>query len=150
MQPSSKSPSVLVVDDDPDALLLAQRLVEKAGINNPLVTAAGGREAKAYLRSCCLAGGGRRGQKPAVMLLDVRMPVVDGFAVLKWVRNRKAFRGLKVVMLSSSHDDRDYRRAKDLHADAYLVKFPQPAVLAATIRACLAKPDANREPRAQS
>ena len=134
---SSRLPSVLLVDDDADSRALTLRLLAKGGIENPVVELPGGEEAKSYLRSCCLAAGAPRGIKPAVVLLDLNMPVVSGFSFLRWLRKKKAFRDLKVIVLSTSEEEEDRDTARQLKADAYLVKFPHAAVLGATVRACL-------------
>ena len=131
-------PLILVVDDDPEALLLIQRLLQKGGVNNPIATATNGAEAIKHLRHACLAGGGTRSLKPALVFLDIHMPVRDGFEVLRWIRRRRAYRHAKVVMLSSSDDAKDLARAGSLSVDAYLYKFPSPAVLAATVHQAFA------------
>lgn len=112
-----------------------RRALQKAGIKSPLVVAAGGAEAKAYLRRCGPAAGDNRRRAPAVVLLDVNMPEVSGFDVLQWIRHKPELRNLKVIMVSSSERDQDVRRATELGADGYLVKFPSPAELGAKLRA---------------
>jgi CheY-like chemotaxis protein len=139
MRFTPRMPSVFLVDDDADSRALTQRLLARAGILNPVVEAGSGEEAKQYLRRCCLAAGARRGAKPAVVLLDIKMPEVSGFDVLKWIRRRKAFRHTKIVMWSTSDDEDDYRRSHELRADGFLVKFPSPAVFGSMMRICLAE-----------
>lgn len=57
------------------------------------------------------------------------MPAIGGFEILKWTRAKPALNTLPVVMLSSSDDERDIRRASELGAQAYLTKYPSTAVL---------------------
>jgi DNA-binding response OmpR family regulator len=61
---------------------------------------------------------------------DRKMPDVDGFDLVKWIRNQKAFAAVPIVMLSSSSEDRDIKRAKELGVDRYLMKLPTSDTLA--------------------
>ncbi len=126
--------SPILVDDDPDELYLVEHLVRKTGTPHPVVAALGGSDAISRLRKSCLAGGGRRGDKPLVVFLDVNMPLVGGFDVLRWIRRERALRRVKVIMLSTSDDREDTVRARRLGADAYLIKFPSPAIMAGALR----------------
>ena len=135
---------LLLVDDDADALFLSERALRKGGVENPIVTAVGAEPAIAYLRSTCLAAGSPKGRKPAVIFLDIKMPDLDGFHVLRWIRRHRAFLKTKVIMLSHSDEERDIERARRLGADDCVMKYPKPAVMAALVRHALASPPVGR------
>jgi CheY-like chemotaxis protein len=139
-------PTLLVVDDEPDARFLIVHALRKAGIGHPIATAVDGAAAIDYLRGSCPAGGGARGRKPALVLLDVHMPRMNGFEVLRWIRRKRTFDRAKVILLTSSDDPRDLARARALGADAYLLKFPSPLVLGAVVRQALGEPAAGAAP----
>jgi CheY-like chemotaxis protein len=128
---------ILIVDDDPDERFLVHRLVSKCGLDRPIHTLTGGTEAIAFLRASTLAGGGSRGDRPAVLLLDVNMPFVSGFDVLTWIRQKPAWQKLRVIVLSNSDDPADAEQARALGADSYLIKYPTVAALEATLRTAL-------------
>lgn len=149
----ANEPPVLVVDDDSDWRTLTRHMLAKAGIANPVVAVASVDAAKTYLRACCPSAGGRRSAKPAVVLLDINMPASSGFDVLKWIKRKNAFRRTKVIMWSSSEDEKDRQRAVELKADAYLVKHSLGSIVAAAVRACIdkhARPRAALEPSTQA
>jgi CheY-like chemotaxis protein len=118
---------VVLVDDCPDARFLSSRALKRAGLENPIVTLNGGKEAIAYLRGTCLAAGGRRGERPEMMFLDVEMPDCDGFQVLRWLRRRKAFQKLRVILLT--HSEVKPEAVAKLKVDAVLEKYPSPTTL---------------------
>ena len=121
---------IVLVDDCPDARFLSSRALHRAGVSNPIVALEDGEAAIAYLRSTCLAAGGRRGTRPELMFLDIKMPRCDGFRVLRWVRRRKAFHKLRGIMLTHSDEPADIEQALKLGAEAVVTKYPTPAVLA--------------------
>jgi two-component system, response regulator len=125
---------LLIVDDDPDHLDLSRRLLEKANAKNPIVTLPGGTEAVAYLSEACAL---RAEGLPAIVFLDIKMPAMDGFAVLRWIRRNKELADVKVIMLSSSDDPNDAKRAADHGAVGFLIKHPHPAVVACVLRQLL-------------
>ena len=134
MPRAPKLPVLLVVDDSPDDLVLFKEVLGKAHVNNPVVTAESGAQAIAYLRKSCLAGGSPRGCKPAVIFLDLNMPLMDGFKVLRWIHQKKTFSKSKVIVLTSSNNPKDLQRATELGADGYLLKHPTPDTVAFIIR----------------
>jgi CheY-like chemotaxis protein len=135
MKRSSHLRPILVVDDDIDALSLTEALLKRAKVANPVITARSADEAKALLRKACPAAGGRRSEKPILVLLDVNMPGPSGFDVLQWIRRRKTFDRTGVVMWSTSVDPTDRKRATAPKADAFLDKFPSALLLGAIVRA---------------
>jgi CheY-like chemotaxis protein/HPt (histidine-containing phosphotransfer) domain-containing protein len=115
---------VLVVDDAPTTRELQRSILERAGY--AVTTAVDGEDA---LR--------RLAEAPVdLVLTDVEMPGVDGFALTEAIRASEAHQGLPVVILTSRTDDADRRRGLDAGADAYLMKrtFDEPTLLTAVAR----------------
>ena len=133
MLSATGTPCVLLVDDDDDALLLSQRLVEKAAPGALVLTARGAGAAMAQLLKASNPGDATT-VMPDVILLDVNMPDIDGFELLRWVRRNQSLAAVKVVMLSNSEADADIKRAAELGAHGYLIKYPNAACLAALLR----------------
>jgi len=130
-------PSIVLVDDDADQLFLTRKMLEKAGVKNPLVEIGGGPEAIAYLDGCGGHDGSAETALPALVFLDLRMPTADGFDVLRWVRSKPALSSVKVIILTSSDDQDDVKRCTALGAQGFLMKHPNSAVLAAVLRQTL-------------
>ena len=112
---------LVVEDNDNDALLL-RRAFTKARVLNPVHVVKNGEEAIAYL-----GGTGRYSNRaefplPALVLLDLKMPGLDGFDVLRWIRQEPELRALRVVVLTSSDEIRDINLAYQLGANSFLVK----------------------------
>ena len=113
---------ILVVEDDPNDILLIQRAFEKARILNPLRTVSNGDEAVAYL-----SGDGPYADRlafpyPVLVLLDLKLPRRSGLEVLAWIRSEPRLKRLPIVVLTSSKESIDINRAYDLGANSYLVK----------------------------
>ena len=119
----SESRTVLLVEDDPDDVLLVQRAFRKLGGQAvPLSLVGDGEQAVAYL-----AGQGAYADRashplPALLLLDLKLPRRSGFEVLEWLRAQPGLRRLPVVVLTGSREMTDVDRALDLGANSYLVK----------------------------
>jgi len=112
---------LLVEDNDNDVSLL-RRAFLKARIVNPLHVVRNGEEAIEYL-----SGAGKYKNRleyplPSLVLLDLKMPGLDGFDVLRWIRNDADLRSLRVVVLTSSDELRDINLAYQLGANSFLVK----------------------------
>ncbi len=123
---------ILVVDDEPEDTYFVRRALKAAGIPNPVIGCGDGEEAVSFLESARFGG-----QFPCLIFLDLKMPRMNGFEFLTWIRSHPEFAGLKVVMLSSSELEEDRARALALGAHDYLVKFPSPEVLAKMIAEAL-------------
>lgn len=136
MQKNNHKP-ILIADDDENDLYLIVAAFQEAQMRCPFITVRNGRQAVDYL-----AGNGEfadrlRHPLPAVMLLDIKMPVMDGFEVLTWLRDQNNFPELRVMVLSGSSLARDIEKAKALGAAAYRVKpcgYAEYLGLAAEIR----------------
>jgi CheY-like chemotaxis protein len=129
----NQRPIVLIEDNQDDAFLM-QRAFESAGVQNPVRLIADGEEAIEFM-----AGPEARDaiKRPRLVLLDLKLPYKTGFDVLDCIRSQPELRGLPVVVLTSSNEPSDIRRALELGANAYVVKpaaFGDIAQLAVAIR----------------
>jgi two-component system response regulator len=113
---------ILLVEDNPDDELLTLRALKKNGVRNEVVVAHDGVEALDYL----FASGPYSGRDPAVMpqliLLDLKLPKLDGLEVLKRLRSDERTRRLPVVILTSSREHRDMLDGYGLGANSYVRK----------------------------
>lgn len=114
--------TILLVDDSENDLFFMQRAFKKAEFNQPLQMVHNGEEAIAYLNGDGPYSDRNKFPLPAVMLLDLNMPMKNGFDVLAWRRTQPAFKRLSVVILTASMRQEDVERAFDLGANSYLVK----------------------------
>lgn len=122
---SNKSPSavsILVADDDAQDTMLLRRAAEKACVGLRLETVSDGEEAIDYLLGRSSYADRRTHPFPSLLLLDLKMPRLNGFDVLEFVRSQPGLRRLPVLVFSSSDDPSDIRRAYDSGANSYLCK----------------------------
>jgi len=110
------------VDDDPNDVLLVRRAVQKTLAGIPLSVVTNGQDAIAYLSGDGLYANRSEHPFPDLVLLDLKMPYVQGLEVLKQIRRHPDFRKLVVVILSSSSSDLDIEKAYELGANSFLVK----------------------------
>ena len=115
---------ILLAEDDPNDVFFLQRALAKAGINFPLHVVRNGQEALEYLGGLGKFSDRGTYPLPSLLLLDLKMPFVDGFEVLAWVRLQSPLKQLRVFMLTSSAEDRDRQKAAELGANGYFVKPP--------------------------
>jgi CheY-like chemotaxis protein len=117
---------ILIVEDDPDDRDLLARACRKAKVETPLHFAVNGDEALAFLNGASSIPGRPR---PAVVLLDLKLPGRSGFEVLEWIKGHPVLRSVPVIVLTSSRENIDLERAYDLGANSYLVKPARPEEL---------------------
>jgi CheY-like chemotaxis protein len=115
-------PAVLIADDDSNDIFFLRRAFQKAGLKHPVLDVPDGERAIHYLSGDQSYADRSRFPFPSLLFLDLKMPKVSGFEVLKWLNDQKSFPDLKVVVLSSSGLQSDIQKAKDLGADEYRVK----------------------------
>lgn len=113
---------VLLVEDDPNDVLLVQRLFRKLGIVHPLFRVADGEQAVHYFEGRGEYADRTRFPLPSLVLLDLKLPRLSGFEVLQWIRSRPVTRRIPVVVLTSSDQMDDVNRAYELGANSCLKK----------------------------
>jgi DNA-binding response OmpR family regulator len=118
-------PLVLVADDDEDILLLVTTRLRRDGFD--IISARSGDEALALVRE----------RLPALAVLDIGMPGLDGVQVLEQIRADDDLRAMLVVLLTAKAQESDVRRGFDAGADAYVKKPFSPADLSARVRELL-------------
>lgn len=112
---------ILLVEDNPKDLELTMVALAKSQLANEVVVARDGAEALEYL--LCLGRYADRPRgNPAVVLLDLKLPKVDGIEVLQAIRSDAGLRRLPVVILTASREEKDVVRSYDLSVNAYVVK----------------------------
>jgi CheY-like chemotaxis protein len=112
---------ILLVEDDPRDLELTLVALERSQLANEVIVVRDGEAALDYLTRAGEYAGRREGN-PAVILLDLKLPKVNGLEVLQTVRTTEALRSVPVVMLTSSHEESDVLRSYQLGVNAYVVK----------------------------
>ncbi len=113
---------ILLVEDNPDDELLTRRALEKNNISNQVVVARDGAEALDYLFGSGAYAGRDTGVLPQVVLLDLRLPKIDGLEVLRRLRADGRTEILPVVVLTSSDEERDIVESYSLGANSYVRK----------------------------
>lgn len=111
------TPPILLVEDNPMDLELTLRAFNKRRLSNPIEIARDGAEALGWL-SRWDAGEPR----PAVILLDLKLPRVDGLEVLRQLKSHPKYHTIPVVILTTSDEDRDINAAYQLGGNSYIVK----------------------------
>ena len=113
--------TILLAEDSPADAEMAIDALRDANLANPIVHVEDGVEALDYLLQRG-AHAGREDGLPAVLLLDIKMPRMDGLEVLKHIRSHDKLKKLPVVILSSSREESDLARTWDLGVNPYVVK----------------------------
>ncbi|PYE54581.1 response regulator [Deinococcus yavapaiensis] len=112
---------ILLVDDNHHDVELALAAFEEGNLRSAVVVAHSGEEALDYLYARGRFSG-REGGHPTVILLDLKMPHMDGVAVLRAIKADTTLQGIPVVMLSTSREDGDIEACYRVGASAYVVK----------------------------
>ena len=125
---------LLLVEDNATDEKLAVRALTKSGVMHSVVVARDGAEALDYLFGTGTHAGRDPRVLPAVMLLDLQLPRIDGLEVLRKVRASEATRDLPVVILTASARDEDIARGYELGANAYVRKSVEFAAFSEAIK----------------
>jgi CheY-like chemotaxis protein len=113
---------ILLAEDDENDIFLMRRAFEAAKIPNPLFVVQNGQEAVNYLAGQGDYSARDKYPMPGLMLLDLKMPWMDGFDVLGWLRKQPQLDGLPVVVMTSSKLQSDIDKSRDLGVYDYRVK----------------------------
>jgi CheY-like chemotaxis protein len=113
---------ILVAEDNATDALMVRRAFAKASVQGTLEVVDDGDKAVGYLSGVGAFSDRARYPLPVLLLLDLKLPRRSGLEVLEWLRQQPGLRRLPVVVLTSSEENADIRRAYDLGANSYLVK----------------------------
>ena len=113
---------ILIVEDNPDDVALTMRALKRNNITNEVVLAKDGVEALDYLFGTGAYEGRDTGILPVVVLLDLKLPKVDGMEVLERLRADERTKLTPVVILTSSKEERDLMNGYELGANSYIRK----------------------------
>jgi CheY-like chemotaxis protein len=112
---------ILMVEDDPKDVELSLTALEEYNLANEVVVTRDGQEALDYLY-CRGEFSSRSNDNPAVILLDLKLPKIDGLEVLQQIKADERLKMIPVVVLTSSHEEKDMMRSYTLGVNAYVVK----------------------------
>ncbi|MGZ3921473.1 MAG: response regulator [Bacteroidia bacterium] len=119
---NSNEIEIILVEDNPDDAALTKRAFKTSGISNNLIHLKNGEEALDFIFS----GGTYDNQTfsafPKIILLDLKMPKVNGMEVLEKIKTNEKTKSIPVVILTSSAEDPDIKKCYDLGANSYIVK----------------------------
>jgi CheY-like chemotaxis protein len=118
--------TILLAEDNPDDVFIFKKALKTASIGHPMQVVSDGQKVIDYLTSARKQSDPEKYPFPCILFLDLKMPYLDGFQVLEWIRKQPELASLVVVVLSSSDLTRDINRAYELGARSYLVKPPSP------------------------
>jgi CheY-like chemotaxis protein len=118
------SQNILLVEDFRDDIFAMERALAEANITNPLQVVTDGQQALDYLSGVGQYADRTQYPIPFIMFLDLKLPFVDGFEILAWLRQQTTLKSMMVIVLTGSAESRDQDKAYALGARSYLVKPP--------------------------
>jgi CheY-like chemotaxis protein len=113
---------ILLVEDNPDDAALTKRAFKSHNLSNNLIHLKNGEEALNFIFNGAIFDGKTFTNFPKIILLDLKMPKVNGMEVLEKVKSDPATKSIPVVILTSSAEDPDIKRCYELGANSYIVK----------------------------
>ena len=114
--------TILLIEDNPSDVGLTQRAFKKSHLVNKLVVVEDGQEALDFLFGTIEQSGNDAAALPAVILLDLQLPSLNGLEVLRRIRADPRTKRLPVVILTSSKEEQDIAQSYDLGANSYIRK----------------------------
>ncbi len=114
--------TILLVEDNPDHAVLVQRNLEEFQVANKIFHVEDGEAALDYVHGRNIYADRERFPRPDLILLDLRLPRIDGLEVLKEIKSHKDLHTIPVVILTTSDGDRDMAMAYEYHANSYVTK----------------------------
>ena len=132
---TEQKPTILLVEDNAEDAFLLRRALRLEKVECGLQVAEDGQEAIEYL-----GGSGKYADRatypfPHLVLLDLKLPYVHGFEVLAWVATQPACKDLKIIILTSSGEDRDRDKASQFGIKSYFTKPPTKELVATVTKA---------------
>src|SRR6266850_1464860 len=118
----ARTATILLVEDDANDALLLRKAAHKTLSGIPISLVSNGHEAVEYLKGEGSYADRSRYPFPDIVLLDLKMPVMNGFEVLRWVRSQPKLRRLPVIILTGSVHEGDTKTAYEEGANSYLIK----------------------------
>lgn len=125
---------ILVAEDDLGDVMLLERAFAQAGVQRPVHIARNGQEVLDYLQGKPPFANPVDYPLPNLLLLDLKLPSLDGFEVLRWLRHQPGLRPMLVVVLTASNQMEDIHRAYALGATSYVVKPQDPDELIRVVK----------------
>ena len=113
---------ILIAEDDENDALILQRALRNVGFNNPFHISPNGSDAVRYLKGEGLYADRRKFRFPRILFTDLKMPEMDGFELLQWLRSNPECKIIPTIVLSASRLDSDVTRAYQLGANSYIAK----------------------------
>jgi two-component system response regulator len=113
---------IIMVEDNPDDAALTIRALKLRNLFNNLIHLKNGQEALDYFFQGAEFNGKKFSEHPKVILLDLKMPKVNGMEVLEKLKSNPKTKNIPVVILTSSAEDPDIKKCYDLGANSYMVK----------------------------
>lgn len=126
--------TILLVEDSADDVFFMKRALKISGATASIQVAEDGQIALDYMLGEGPFANRMEFPLPNIVLLDLRMPRVPGFAVLQWLRQKEDFSCLPVIILSSSREESDMKKAYALGANSFLVKTGDSTHLAGMVK----------------
>jgi CheY-like chemotaxis protein len=114
--------TILLVEDEENDAMLVKMAFKKNNIQNPVQWAHDGLEAIAYLNGEGVYADRARHPFPEVLILDLKMPRMNGLELLTWIREHPEFRVIPTIIMTSSRQDPDIEKAYSLGANTYMLK----------------------------
>lgn len=127
--------TVMLVDDNPDHMDIIQEVIQDYAPEAELIIKSNGREALDYIKQSMSAN--YDGSVPSVVLMDIKMPVMDGFEALDAIKQDETVQSIPVVMLSTSENEEDVKRCYSGGANGFMSKPLKLDDLVAKVQACI-------------
>ena len=119
--PSPREVTILIAEDDDGHAELIREHLQDSGIHNPMIRFANGQEIWDFL-SRAGSGPHREFKKAYLLLLDIRMPKMDGVEVLRRIKDDPMLRAMPVIMLTTTNDPREVQECYNLGCNSYITK----------------------------
>ncbi|HTL59367.1 MAG TPA: response regulator [Candidatus Limnocylindrales bacterium] len=120
---------ILLVEDNADDVFFMRRALKKSGLDWSMQVVTDGQAAMDFLAGSADYADRTKFPMPSLIFLDLKLPYAGGFEVLDWIRQQPQLREIPVIILTSSPEQRDQRRAAELGVKGYLIKPPSDTVL---------------------